>query len=179
MPIRLYFLALVVGSYLVAAPISILTFREIYESLSLSTNVNGDQQIFDLFSKIKEQLPKYGKLSEYGWSSQKNLYTLSSAFCKAMISKDQKEADPQKRWAHQWVNFKAPPQEFTPDLRSKTLENYGKLFWGRVLEQTEESEFLNLLESIATEEPAKPQTTYLLCLVGCTAVASAPDFWIK
>lgn len=162
-----------------AEAISILNFRELYESLRLSSNTGSNTKIFEYYMGIREQLPKFGKLAEYNWSVQKNIFSLAATFCDVMVETDQLEPDPAKRWAFDAVDFQSGPSGFSEEARKETIHTLAGLYWGRDLEPTEEALYQALLEAIAKEEPDTALSTQLLCLSACTAVSTAPQFWVK
>src|SRR5687767_10734678 len=80
-------------------------FREIFEGLSVSTGTPPDKELHQLFSDVQQQLPKFGKATEYTSTAQTAVLSLSAAYCEKMIVRDSKENNPSLRWAHSMIDF--------------------------------------------------------------------------
>lgn len=68
-------------------------FREIYEHLKTATEVEvtPNSQMANLFSNLREKLPRYGYSEELGPATRKSVLTLASSFCERRAQLDQQQ----------------------------------------------------------------------------------------
>ena len=168
-------LAFALSSTLIrASEVSIKDFRELYESLKASMNLDPgpSDAIKKQYDSIFEILPPSGNVNEYNASMQWALTKLTSEFCRERIKKDA-VLPSNARWIHRQVDFSASPQAQTG--LSMTLNEYTDVFWQRALKTDEETISNDFASRVATELPdtASALVPYLTSL--CTIIGTSTD----
>jgi hypothetical protein len=156
------------------AGIAVKNFREIYDSLVVSTGVTpaAYPAIDQFYAQSYTRLPLTGSVNEVTSPGLLAFTGLAGIFCSAMVSNDSQLAAAQRR-ATQNVDFTKGPKALTVSIQQSVIENYFGLFLSRSPSQTElqtlEDEFTEVNKNLTTQ----PADTATSLSVVCTSVASS------
>jgi hypothetical protein len=169
---------LVITALLAAAPqaqagLAVKNFREIFDSLVVSTGVSPtDQAINDYYSQSFTRLPMTGAVGEVSSSGLLTLTALSGMFCSSMIASDAK-LDPTQRRATQAVDFTKSPRGLSAKIQESVIEAYFGLFLSRSPSPTElqalKDEFTEAAQNLGDTAADTPSALSVVC----TSVASS------
>lgn len=157
-----------------ASEVSIKNFREIYESLKVSTNLEPDAaaQSYQTYLKVFEILPTSGKVGEYGPSMQFAWVRLASEFCRERILKDA-ATSPASRWLHKKIDF-SKSAGLQSDL-SFLFGEYADVFWQRAQTPDEESSLTQFWKNTVTELGNTPESTIQALTAVCAVMGTTSD----
>jgi hypothetical protein len=155
------------------AQLAVKNFREIFDSLQVSTGVDPtDPGINAYYAQSYTRLPMTGAVAEVTSPGLLTFTAISGMFCQVMVANDAKLVAAQRR-ATGPVDFTQGPKALTADIEQAVIENYFGLFLSRSpsaaelqLLQVEFTDVIKELSDKATETP-----TALTAV--CTSVASS------
>lgn len=158
-----------------ARAVSVKNFRELAAFYSAATAVPLTEPKVQLaYQNVRSRLPKAGTVDEFASPAVLGALELSGAFCGAFLTAEA-AAVPEKRRAHQTVDFsKAPSALLDADVLA-VVRNYARLFWLRDLRPNEEAQFGGAVTKLKSISPATAQGTRQVFLVLCTQVATSLD----
>jgi hypothetical protein len=170
----LFFLLLLSSANLFGEALRLKDFRQILTHLQQATNVleRSDALKSYYLSRISS-LPKTGSLEEITPHSIQTTIGLSSFLCEQMVLKDMK-LSPEKRWAHQFINFNLPPSQALSILdRGELIKNYAQLFWLRD-PASDEIKILDLLiQDLMASFPDVNNSFVTILTATCVSVAAS------
>ena len=157
-----------------ANEVSIKDFRELYESLKTSMNLDPapSDALKTLYDSVYEILPPSGDVKEYNASMQWALTKLTAEFCRQRIKKDALLPS-DARWLHKKVDFSHPPKAQTE--MPFTLNEYADVFWQRAVKPDEEKILDDFAKGVANALPDNSTSLvpYLASL--CAIIGTSTD----
>ncbi len=151
-------------------------FRQILTHLQQATNVyeRSDSLNTYYFSRISS-LPKTGSIDEITPHSIQTTIGLSSFLCEKMIIKDLNLA-PEKRWAHQVIDFNLAPSEgLLLNRRIELIKNYSQLFWLRDPDAEETKILDSFIQDLMASYPDDSKSLLQILTATCVSFAASFD----
>ncbi len=152
---------------------TVKNFRELYESLLTSIGMEKSDNVNKAFTKVKEQLPQWGLISEVNSSSLMATMALGSTACEELILSDSKLGS-EKRWIHKQIDFSKDGKQLLSAPGNSVFEEYANIFWQRSLTPFEQTHFTQMTAELNSQSSDLKDTLLQLC----TVVVSSPDFYI-